>query len=316
MISSLLLEAALSQFHLFLLVLVRISGIALAGPLLGSASVPTNARILIIVAISLLVTPTLAGRSGQELVRWDQNGDQFLSRAEVPEAWLPYFDALAVQLPATQQESLPLRELTQLIPRPNSLLDLVWLAIGELSIGFTLGIGVQIVLGGLQLAGQIIDQQAGFSLGEIFNPDLDSTSSQSGQLLFLVGTVCLLCMEPMSGHLMMMQTLVQSFEVIPVGMAFVTESTVELVSDLVQVSLGLAIRCAAPVIITMSLMDLTLGFLGHSVPQINLQAVGFALRAMLAFFVLATIFPGLTEAFTPAITSTISQIRQQWGLES
>ena len=180
--------------------------------------------------------------------------------------------------------------------------------IGELSLGFLLGLGVLTILSGLQLAGQIVDQQAGFSLGEIINPDFDSTASISGQALFMLGMSMLLVFEPLGGHLTMLRTLIQTFETLPVGEAFLSQSAVELVGGLVQQSLLLGLRVAAPLVITMSLVDLTLGFLGHSVPQVNLQAMGYAIRAALCMFFLSVMLSGVPEVVAHFVPSALQSL--------
>jgi len=54
-----LLQWAMLQFYAFTLVLVRISGLMIIGPVFGQPIFPTNIRILLIVSLSLLITPTL-----------------------------------------------------------------------------------------------------------------------------------------------------------------------------------------------------------------------------------------------------------------
>ena len=46
---------------------------------------------------------------------------------------------------------------------PASLLDYAWSILGELTLGFALGLGVFLILLSLQMAGQMIDQQAGLA---------------------------------------------------------------------------------------------------------------------------------------------------------
>lgn len=143
---------------------------------------------------------------------------------------------------------------------PENLGQLVLVLLGELVIGLFLGLGVQMVLAGLQMAGQIIDQQGGFGLGEVFNPDLQMNASQSGQLLFWLGTVIFLVLEPLGGHLIMLKSMVESFQSIPVGRAFWEPGTVELLNNLMQASFSLAIRFAAPIMLVMCLVDAAIGF--------------------------------------------------------
>ncbi|MBA4031172.1 MAG: hypothetical protein C0478_09835 [Planctomyces sp.] len=318
MLSSLLLNAALleavAQFQVFLLVLVRLSGLALTGPLFGSTSVPMNVRVLLIFVLALLVTPTIGTQAGQGFALRDINHDQQLSGEEISPALAARFEQ---NTPSTGGEPSPVNltrgEYTAVPAPPQSLLELVMLLLGELVIGLFIGLGIQIVMSGLQMAGQIIDQQGGFGLGEVFNPDLKMNASQSGQLLFWLGTVIFLVLEPIGGHLMMLRTLVESFQSIPVGRAFWEPASIELLNQLMQSSFSLAIRFAAPIMLVMCLVDAAIGFLSHTVPQINIQAVGFSLKAMVSLLLLVTLFSGPATIVSNTLNETLQTIRQ--GLE-
>ena len=54
-----LLLRALAQFYVFTLVFIRLSGLMTVGPIFGQSMVPTNIRVLLILAMALLVTPTI-----------------------------------------------------------------------------------------------------------------------------------------------------------------------------------------------------------------------------------------------------------------
>jgi flagellar biosynthetic protein FliR len=48
----------------------------------------------------------------------------------------------------------------------------------------------------------------------------------------------------------------------------------------------LAMQLAAPVLVTMLVVDLVLGFVGKTVPQLNIMTAGVAVRSMVGLFVL------------------------------
>jgi flagellar biosynthetic protein FliR len=304
-----LLGAALLEFQRFLLVVLRLSGLMIVGPLFGQPSVPMNVRALLVVALALILTPALSGHAARGFQRLDVNGDGRLVAAERPPGTVQPVQHAAVERSGdhgvTQAEYLaeaPAR-------LPDHLGEWALVAVGELALGLVLGLGTYIVLTGLQLAGQMIDQQAGFSLGSVFNPDFDASGSVSGQTLFLLGLVIFLLMEPLGGHLVLLQTLVQTYETLPCGTAFVSLSAIELVSGLVQQSLLLGLKLAAPLVVMMTLVDLTLGFLAHSVPQVNLQVIGFATRASVCLLILGISLGGLGEVLVNALQPAMESLR-------
>jgi len=303
-------ESALTDVARFGLVLVRFSGLMILGPLFGQSSLPMNVRVLLIVALSLIVTPALPRHSTRGFDRLDANRDGWLAHDEVPPGLVERYQHIVQASHRDLSPGLSRDEYAALSPTPfpTTLPGYVVAAVGELSLGLLLGLGLLTVLSGLQLAGQIIDQQAGFSLGEIINPDFDSTGSVSGQTLMLLGTTLFLVLEPLGGHLLMLRTLVQTFETLPVGEAFVTLSALELIGGLVQEALILGVRVAAPLVVMMTLIDLTLGFLSHSVPQVNVQAVGFATRAGLCLLILVVLLSGVTDAIATAVPNAVAAL--------
>jgi flagellar biosynthesis protein FliR len=197
-----------------------------------------------------------------------------------------------------------LADFTRPLPAPASVVDFAVLVGCEFVLGFALGLGVHLVIVGLQLAGQIVDTQSGMNLGEIFNPDFGGSGSQTSQLMFWYATALFLLLEPLGGHLQLISLFVRSFDALPVGSAFLAESTGDLLLTLIQQSMVLGLRVAAPLLVVMSLVDLSLGILGHSVPQINLQALGFALRAFVGFLMLILLFSGIVDLLVVAVVDT------------
>ncbi|MEX2288124.1 MAG: flagellar biosynthetic protein FliR, partial [Planctomycetaceae bacterium] len=80
-----LVGLAMSHFYAFTLVFVRMSGLMTIGPVFGQSFVPANVRVLLVLAMSLLITPTLSDQAQVGFQRLDENHDSRVSRDEVPE---------------------------------------------------------------------------------------------------------------------------------------------------------------------------------------------------------------------------------------
>ena len=311
-LSRVLVDGALAEYSRFLLVLIRMSGLMIVGPVFANSAVPLNLRVLLTVSLAMILTPSLGRHLDRGFDRLDRDQNEVLTRDELPPALEHQFDVIQqaahrLESPGLTRDDYARRPAAVV---PQNLLGYGAVAVGELMLGLMLGLGVAAILAGLQIAGQIVDQQAGFGLGAIINPELDNTGSVSGQALSFLGVTAFLVMEPFGGHLTMLKILVETFETLPVGEAVVTHSTIELVSGLVQQSLVLGIRVAAPLVVMMSLIDLTLGFLSHSVPQVNIQAVGYATRAGLCILILAVLLSGVTEVIVGVMGSTLDSLRE------
>ncbi len=304
-----LVEAAWLEFYVFVLVFVRVSGLMIIGPLFGQALVPAQVRFLLIFSVALLVTPILGLQQRQAAVGWDQNRDGRISVEEVPGHLTEEFESMLASRGRLANGTISPAEFSVALRQPASVLELMQVIVLELLLGFALGLGVFTLLSGLQLAAQLIDQQAGVALGEVFNPALDVETSHNGQILYMLGIVVLLSAPPLGLHLQMMSALLETFRIFPVGMAVVGEPTIEVLSGLVHQSLVLAVQVAAPMLATMSLVSLALGFLGHSVPQVNVLMIGFSVRTIISILILALTLSGVSDALIERIPQAIAAVQ-------
>jgi flagellar biosynthesis protein FliR len=65
--------------------------------------------------------------------------------------------------------------------------------------------------------------------------------------------------------------------------------------------------------VMMSLIDLTFGFLNHSVPQINIQAVGYAVRALLATLILTVTLTNVGDMAVAPLIEALEMLRDALG---
>ncbi len=308
----LMVDAALSYFMTFFLVMIRFSGLMLIGPFFGHTAIPMNVKFLFVFSMALIITPALPNIRDRGFQKLDINQDGVLSGDETPRVYRESIPSQAMlqqsgRYSPAEVEVTPTR-FRAAGPVPSTMFDLLWLVGTELLLGMTLGLGVVIILTGLQLAGESFDQQTGTALSEIFNPALGTSISPTGQLLFLLGTTAMLTMSPIDGHLMMLSSLLKTFEVLPVGMATVDIHSLDLMRHLMSQSMVIAIQIAAPLLASMALLSVTMGFLGYTVPQINVLVLGFPIRAMLALTILTVTLSGATDSILEVFVEVLDQI--------
>jgi len=310
--NQLFVHAAVSYFMTFFLVMIRLSGLMMIGPFFGHTGIPSNVKILFAFSLALIVTPALNNVRDRGFQQLDLNKDGVLNAQEVPRV---YRESLPFESVRNQEEmdsisgiQITASQFRTPGPIPSTLFDLLWLVGTELMLGMVLGLGVVIILTGLQLAGETFDQQTGTALSEIFNPALGTSISPTGQLFFLLGTTAILIMTPLDGHLMMLSSLLKTFEVLPVGMASIEMGSLELLRNLMSQSMVIAIQIAAPLLAAMALLSVTMGFLGYTVPQINVLILGFPIRAMLSLAILTVTLSGATDSILEIFADTLDQL--------
>jgi flagellar biosynthetic protein FliR len=73
------------------------------------------------------------------------------------------------------------------------------------------------------------------------------------------------------------------------------------------------VRVAAPVILTLFLVNAAMGFVSRTVPQLNILTIGFSLKGLVAFVLMAISLPAALEAFTDALETTVGWITELVG---
>jgi flagellar biosynthetic protein FliR len=240
------LEQLLPHIPAFLLVLFRLTGIFIFGPVFGSSVIPMRAKVLLALVLAFCIYPVIP--------------------PQVP-----------VQL---------------------SLMTLA-VAVGtELLIGLVIGYGASLPLVAMQIGGLMMGHQLGLGLAQVFNPEFNEQTEIMSQLLFFLALVAFLLL---GGHHAMLVALVHSFESVPLGGYRMDGSVIDLVVGLLTATFELGIRVAAPLLCLVFLETIAMGFVARTVPQLNILSLGFPLRILLGFLLVAGIVATMFDAASEAI---------------
>jgi flagellar biosynthetic protein FliR len=157
------------------------------------------------------------------------------------------------------------------------------MAFGELLIGVALGIATNIVFDGVQMAGQVLSVQMGYSLVNILDPQ---TQVESTVMATFHQTIAMLIFLRLNVHFWILHALVRSFDYLPpssghFGAAF-TSAALESGASV----FAIGIQIAAPVLSATLLADIALGLLGKASPQLPLMLLGPAVKSILGLLIL------------------------------
>ena len=150
--------------------------------------------------------------------------------------------------------------------------------VNEVAVGLLLGLGVNIMFSGIQVAGQIVSQMSGLSLADVFSPGFDENVSVFSQLFYYLTVAVFVAV---GGHRMMVEALLETFAWVPPGQALLGDSYVDVLTGLMSQSFMLGIHAAAPLLVALLLSTIVLGLVSRTLPQINIIAVGFGLNSFL-----------------------------------
>lgn len=175
----------------------------------------------------------------------------------------------------------------------------------EVLVGLLLGLGITILLSGVQLAGQIVAQMSGMALGDVFNPALDESVSVFTQMYYFVTIAVFVAI---GGHRMTIEAVINTFEWAPPGRASFGESYVDAVVLLAAQSFELGVRASAPVLIALFLSTVILGLVSRTLPQINTIVVGFGINSLLTLAVMFLSLGGVAWTFQEPIAGALEQL--------
>lgn len=161
--------------------------------------------------------------------------------------------------------------------------------------GLALGAFVFILFNAIQMAGELIDLQVGFSLGGVIDPLSGNTAAPIGRLHQILG---LAIMFAINGHVLVVKGFLRSVEAVPVGTLDLGKLANEL-AQLLGVLFVASLEIALPILATLFCIEVALGLLGKAAPQLNILVIGFAVKAAVAFTLLGAtlvLLPGSTQS--------------------
>jgi flagellar biosynthetic protein FliR len=178
----------------------------------------------------------------------------------------------------------------------------------ELLIGIAVGVATNIVFDGVQMAGQVLSVQMGYSLVNILDPQ---TLVDSTVVATFHQTIAMLIFLRLDVHFWILRALARSFDYLPpasghFGAAF---TTAVLQAGASVFTIG--VQIAAPVLSATLFADIALGLLGKASPQLPLMLLGPAVKSVLGLLILISAlkyWPDLFETFFLRSTATADHL--------
>lgn len=170
------------------------------------------------------------------------------------------------------------------LPVYSDVLGYSTLVLEEALVGLLLGFVAGLSMKALAIAGEFIDREIGFSMATTFDPNQGMVTI-TGELYDKI--VCLVIMIS-NLHYYILSAAAQSFELVPVGRIVLNPDLIytSLVQFIVQVFM-IGFRIAMPVFLGATMLNVILGVLAKSSPQMNMFAIGMQLKVFVGLFLLA-----------------------------
>ncbi len=166
----------------------------------------------------------------------------------------------------------------------------ILLLIREVLIGLAMGLAMRVVFAGVSMAGDLIGLQMGIGFAQFYDPQSNSQAPVTGQFLGLIATLTFLSLN---GHLMLIATLVESFQNTPVDSAGALAGNWMLLAQWGGTIMRAALLLSLPLIAVLLITNIALGVLSRAAAQLNIFAIGFPITLGVGFIALLIFLPAM-----------------------
>lgn len=190
-----------------------------------------------------------------------------------------------------------------------------FLVIKEVLVGLFIGLIAYIILSAVQIAGGFIDFQMGFAIANVMDPQTGAQSPLIGQYFYIFALLFLLSVN---GHYLLIDGIVNSYQFIPIDkfIPFYSGGMIDFILTAFNEMFLIAFQIAVPIVGCLFLVDVALGIIARTVPQLNVFVVGLPLKILISFvaiFFFLSLYIALAKGLFESMFKTIHGLMQLFG---
>lgn len=175
----------------------------------------------------------------------------------------------------------------------------------EALVGLSIGFILQIAFAAPLIAAEIIGGSMGLGFAQTVDPLNGRSSSAMGQFLTILMTLLFLSMD---GHLVLVDTIVKSYQALPPGQAWMTAGQLKNIALFGGYAFLAGLLLALPVGFLLLCLNFTVGMLSRSAPALNLFAVGLPASLAAGVIALAMAFPVMGDFMQVIVRESLNAI--------
>ncbi|WKN24280.1 flagellar biosynthetic protein FliR [Azotobacter vinelandii] len=164
------------------------------------------------------------------------------------------------------------------------------ITVEQMLIGLAIGMVMRVTFAAAQTAGDIIGLQMGLGFATFFSPDTGTNSMVLSRLLY---TIALLLFLAFDGHLLELELLAGTFASLPIGLPRLDPSAWEMLARYGGTLFVSGLLLALPLVASLLIVNLAMGILNRSAPQLTVFSVGFPLSLSLGLLLLTVLMGNL-----------------------
>ncbi len=166
------------------------------------------------------------------------------------------------------------------------------LLLKELFLGFSLGLVVNFFLYIIILAGELMDFQMGLSMAKIYDAQSNSSIALSATFYNILFVLLFFVSD---AHLALIQMFLNSGQIIPYGTLRITpELSTEILKIFSDCTI-LAVRFAMPLFAIELLLEIGVGILMKTIPQINVFIINIQMKIIVGIVIMLLMFSPMSQ---------------------
>lgn len=158
----------------------------------------------------------------------------------------------------------------------------------EFIIGACIGLVLAMFFAIIQVAGQMLDTQVGFGIVNVVDPQTGIQLPVLGNFIQMLFTIVFFVSDL---HHIFLLALIDSFDLLPLSTAVLQPQSGIFMLDLFAGMFLTAFKIAMPLLMTTLLVDVSMGMLARTMPQMNVFVVGIPLKLAVGIFMLSVLLP-------------------------
>ncbi len=165
------------------------------------------------------------------------------------------------------------------------------LLVQQIIIGVAIGFSMRLFLAAIQVAGQMIAMTMGLGFATFFDPQTQGQTTSITQFIMILTMLIFLSLD---GHLLIITTVSQSFFTMPLSLTYEGIDAMQIVvwgGHIFKLGLLLAL----PAVATLLIINMALGILTRTAPQLNLFGIGFPVTLSMGFLIIFLTMPGMVK---------------------
>ncbi len=170
----------------------------------------------------------------------------------------------------------------------------IMITLQQVFIGITIGFVTRLIFETFIIGGQIVAMSSGLGFAQINDPSSGVVVPAVGQFFLMVATLVFLASD---GHLLMIDTIVQSFYTLPIGVSGLSMSALWGIFDMAGGMFEVGLKMSIAAVVSILMVNLSFGILTKVAPTLNIFVIGFPIILTFGLLILWFTMNGFNEYF-------------------